>query len=173
MHEELRFAPHQQPDRGYMGQRSHTPLSRSEHGQPPPLQHPPHSSLGANNHSIYGPRQAEEPQQRYTPFESRGRSFTERIREDQAQQAAMQQREREEYARQESAREREIQMRDAHMRDSLMRRDMRGQMPPNSTPGPGQEQRPPTGPGPGPGPGPHDWASAVRQHPQERPSWPR
>jgi serine/arginine repetitive matrix protein 2 len=169
MHEELRFAPHQQTDRGYMGQRSHTPLSRPEHGQPPPLQHPPHSSLGANNHSMYSQRPPEEPQQRYTPFESRGRSLTERIREDQAQQAVMQQREREEYARQESAREREIQMRDAHMRDSLMRRDMRGQMPPNSTPGSGHEQRPPAGPGSAP----HDWASAVRQHPQERPTWPR
>lgn len=164
MHEDLRFAPHQQPDRGYMGQRSHTPLSRSDHGQPPPLQHPPHSSLGANNHSMYGQRQPEETQQRFTPFESRGRSLTERIREDQAQQAAMQ---REEYARQESAREREIHMRDAQMRDSIMRRDMRGQMPSNATPGPGQEQRPPTGPVP------HDWTSAVRQHPPERPAWPR
>ncbi|KAH3953358.1 hypothetical protein HBI70_123140 [Parastagonospora nodorum] len=164
MHEDLRYAPHQQ-DRGYMTQRSHTPLSRSDHGQPPPLQHPPHSSLGANNHSIYGQRQPEEPPQRFTPFESRGRSFTERIREDQAQQqqVAMQ---REEYARRESERERDIQMRDAHMRDSIMRRDMRGPMPPASAPGPGQDQRPPAGPGP------HDWASAVR-HPNERPGWQR
>jgi serine/arginine repetitive matrix protein 2 len=169
MHEDMRYPAHQQSDRRYMTQRSHTPLSRSDHGQPPPLQHPPHSSLGANNHSIYSQRQPEESQQqRFTPFENRARSFTERLREDQAQQQAMQ---REEYARQESARERDIQLRDAHMRESLMRRDMRGQMPPTPTPGPGQgqgqEQRPPAGPGQ------HDWASAVRQHAPERPAWPR
>jgi serine/arginine repetitive matrix protein 2 len=162
MHEDLRYAPHQQ-DRGYMSQRSHTPLSRSEHGQPPPLQHPPHSSLGANNHSLYGQRPPEEPQQRFTPFESRGRSLTERIREDQAQQQAAMQ--REEYARRESESQREMQMRDAHMRESL-RRDMRGPMPPGSAPGSGQDQRPPAGPGP------HDWASAVR-HPNDRSAWPR
>jgi hypothetical protein len=57
----------------------------------------------------------ESQQQRFTPFENRARSFTERLREDQAQQQAMQ---REEYARQESAREREIQLRDAYMREA-------------------------------------------------------
>jgi serine/arginine repetitive matrix protein 2 len=162
MHEDLRYQAHQQ-ERGYMNQRSHTPLSRSDHGQPPPLQHPPHSSLGANNHSLYGQRGPEDPQQRFA-FNPRERSLTERIREEQAQQQAQQvAMHREEYARRETDREREIQMRDAHMRDSLMKR---GVMPPGSGPGPTQDQRPPAGPGP------HDWGNATR-HPPERPSWPR
>jgi serine/arginine repetitive matrix protein 2 len=162
MHEDLRYQAHQQ-DRGYMNQRSHTPLSRSDHGQPPPLQHPPHSSLGANNHSMYGQRGPEETQQRFA-FNPRERSLTERIREEQAQQQAQQvAMHREDYARRETDRDREIQMRDAHMRDSLMKR---GVMPPGSGPGPTQDQRPPAGPGQ------HDWANAPRQ-PQERPSWPR
>jgi serine/arginine repetitive matrix protein 2 len=171
LHEDLRYQAHQQDRGGYLTQRSHTPLSRSDHGQPPPLQHPPHSSLGANNHSLYSQRPPEEPQQRFAPFNPRERSFTGRILEEQAQQQAQQQAaqqaamHREEYARREGDREREIQMRDAQMRDSLMRRDMRGPLPPGSGPGPGQDQRPPAGPGP------QDWASAVR-HPSDR-SWQR
>jgi serine/arginine repetitive matrix protein 2 len=162
MHEDLRYQSHQQ-ERGYMSQRSHTPLSRSDHGQPPPLQHPPHSSLGANNHSLYGQRGPEEPQPRFA-FNPRERSLTERIREEQAQQQAQQQAamHREDYARRDD-REREIQMRDQHMRESLMRR---GTMPPGSGPGPTQDQRPPAGPGS------HDWANAAR-HAPERPPWPR
>ena len=159
LHEDMRYQTHQQ-DRGYLSQRSHTPLSRPDHNQPPPLQHPPNSSLGINNHSIYGQR-PEEPPHRFG-FNPRDRSLTERIREDQAQQQAAMQ--REEYARRED-RDREMQMRDAHMRDSLMRRDMRGPPPPGSGPGPAQDPRAPAGPNP------HDWASAIR-HPEQR-GWQR
>ncbi|OAL02642.1 hypothetical protein IQ06DRAFT_118831 [Phaeosphaeriaceae sp. SRC1lsM3a] len=156
LYEDLRYQAHQQ-DRGYMSQRSHTPLSRNDHSQPPPLQHPPHSSLGTNNHSLYGQRPPEDPQQRFAPFNPRERSLTERIREDQAQQQAAMQ--REEYVRRESDREREIQMRDAQIRDSLMRR---GPLPPASTaPGPGQDQRPI-----------QDWANGVR-YSNDRPAWQR
>jgi serine/arginine repetitive matrix protein 2 len=153
VHADPRF--HQQ-DRGYMSQRSHTPLS----SQPPTLQHPPHSSLGTNNHSMYGHRLPEETPQRFAPFNPRERSLTERIREDQAQQQAAMQ--REEYARREE-RDRDIHMRDQQMRENLIRRDMRGQMPPNSGPGPQQDQRAPAGPPP------PDWANAARH--QERHGW--
>ncbi|KAH7074804.1 hypothetical protein BKA63DRAFT_321643 [Paraphoma chrysanthemicola] len=167
MHEDLRYQTHQQ-DRSFVSQRSHTPLSRPEHGQAPTLQHPPHSSLGTNNHSFYGQRPQEESAHPFAP-----RSLTERIREGQAQQQAAIH--REEYARREGEREREImQMRDAQMRENLMRRgEMRGPLPPGSTSGPGQEQRPLAGPNPGS----HDWASAVRhqqdRHPNERHAWQR
>jgi serine/arginine repetitive matrix protein 2 len=161
-HEDLRYQP-QHHDRGYMSQRSHTPLARSEHSQPPPLQHPPHSSLGTNNHSLYGQRPPEESSHRpFQSFNPRDRSLTERMREEHAQQqhAAMN---RDDYMRREDARQREI--RDAHARDSMVHRDMRGP-PPVSAPGPNQEQRPPAGPGV------MDWTSAVRtQH--ERPGWQR
>jgi serine/arginine repetitive matrix protein 2 len=176
LHEDLRYQNHQQ-DRGYLSQqRSHTPLSRADHSQTPTLQHPPNSSLGTNNHSLYSQR-SEEPPHRFPPFNPRDRSLTERIREDQAhQQAAMH---REEYARREGEREREIQMRDAHMRDSLMRRggDIRGIVPQGSAPGPAsqqqqQDQRPSTGPGQGQGPGAHEWSHVPGRHAGER-SWPR
>ncbi|KAF2024886.1 hypothetical protein EK21DRAFT_77730 [Setomelanomma holmii] len=163
MPEDLRYQSHQH-DRAFMSQRSHTPLSRADHGQPPPLQHPPHSSLGTKNHSFYGQRAPEESPHPFAP-----RSLTERIREGQAQQQAAIH--REEYARREGEREREMHMRDAQMRENLIRRsEMRGPLPPGSAPGPGQEQRPPAGP-------PHDWASAVRhpndRHPNERHPWQR
>jgi serine/arginine repetitive matrix protein 2 len=166
LHEELRF-PHQQ-DRGYMSQRSHTPLARADQSQPPTLQHPPNSSLGTNNHSMpmpYGQRPPpEEPPHRFG-FNPRDRSFTERLREDQAQQQVAMQ--REDYARRdESQRERDIHMRDQQMRENLIRGNMRGPPLPGSGPGPVQDQRPPAGP-------PHDWTSAVR-HPAERHgSWQR
>lgn len=172
MHEDLRYQPQ---DRGYLSQRSQTPLSRPEHGQPPPLQHPPHSSLGVANHSLYGQRPPEEPQHHFMR-NPRDRSMTDRIREEQAQaqaqhQAAMN---REEHMRREAeqnSREREMRerdARDAHYRDSIMRgrQDMRGPPPPQPSSGPGSihDPRPPTGP--------MDWTSGVR-HPQDRGPWQR
>lgn len=172
LHEDLRFQPQ---DRGYMSQRSHTPLSRPEHGQPPPLQHPPHSSLGLANHSLYGQRPPEEPTHRFFR-DPRERSLTER-RQEQAQvaqaqhQAAMN---RDEHMRRENEmremremREREmIRERDAHYRESIMRgRDMRGgHPPPGSGPGsgPGPDQRPPTA----------DW-NGVRHHQDRSGGWQR
>jgi serine/arginine repetitive matrix protein 2 len=166
LHEDLRFQP-QQDRGGYLSQRSQTPLSRSEHGQPPPLQHPPHSSLGAANHPIFGQRPPEEPPHRF--LREPHRSMTERLREEQVQaqaqhHAAMS---REDHMRREAeAREmrdrdmRSHEARDAHYRESIMRgRDMRGPpLPPGSGPGPAPDQRaPPTGP--------MDWVSGVR-HPQ-------
>ena len=161
LHEDLRY----QQERGYLSQqRSHTPLARADQAQPPTLQHPPNSSLGTNNHSLpmsYGQRPPPEEPHRFTPFNPRDRSFTERLREDQAQQM-----QRDDYARrEESQRDRDIHMRDQQMRENLIRRDMRAP-PPGSGPGPAQDQRPLAGP-------PHDWASAVR-HPNERHGgWPR
>ncbi|KAF2128410.1 hypothetical protein P153DRAFT_397486 [Dothidotthia symphoricarpi CBS 119687] len=153
MHDELRYQPPQQ-DRGLFAQRSHTPLSRSEHGQPPPLQHPPHSSLGTNNHTIYGQRPSEEPSHRFSQPLHRDRGIADRIREEQQQQH------REEYMRREEMREREMRERerDAHFRESMMRRDPRAQ-PPGSGPGPGPDTRPPAGP--------MDWSTSAR-HPQDR-----
>jgi hypothetical protein len=101
------------------------PPSRLDHGQPPPLQHQIHAGPTATNDSLYGQRPSEDPQQRFTPFNPRGRSFTERIREDQAQQQAARPREEHAWRRRET--EKETQMGDAHMRDNLMRRDMRGE----------------------------------------------
>ncbi|KAF1850953.1 uncharacterized protein K460DRAFT_373058 [Cucurbitaria berberidis CBS 394.84] len=157
MHEDLRYQPQQ--DRGYLSQRSQTPLSRMDNGQPPPLQHPPHSSLGAGNISIYGQRPAEEASHRFSQTFARDRGIAERIHEEQVQQQAALN--RDDFLRRES--EREMQNRD--FRDSLLRgRDMRGP-PPGAGPGPsrsGQEQRAPPN-----GPGIMDWASAPR-HPQDR-----
>ncbi|KAF1947057.1 hypothetical protein EJ02DRAFT_499565 [Clathrospora elynae] len=159
LHEELRY---QQQDRGYFSQRSQTPLSRAEHGQPPPLQHPPQSSLGVANHSLYGQRPPEEPS--HHRFFPRNQSMTERIREEQAQHQA--QLNREEHIRRDAERDmRERDARDAHYRENMMRgRDMRGPPPPGSGPGAGPDQRPPPT-------GPMDWQNAVR-HPQER-GWQR
>lgn len=150
-HEDLRYQTSHH-DRSYLSQRSHTPLARSEHSQPPPLQHPPHSSLGA-----YSQRPPEE-HRAYPPFNPRDRSLTERIREEHAQQqqAAMN---RDEHMRREE--DRQMRERDAQMRDNLMRRDMRGP-PPGPTAGSGQDQRPT-------GPGSMDWTG---RHPQER-GWQR
>ncbi|KAI4944575.1 hypothetical protein J4E91_008578 [Alternaria rosae] len=170
VHEDLRYQPQ---DRGYLSQRSQTPLSRPEHGQPPPLQHPPHSSLGVANHSLYGQRPPEESQHHFMR-NPRDRSMTDRIREEQAQaqhQAAMN---REEHMRREveqNSREREMRerdARDAHYRDSIMRgrQDMRGPPPPQPSSGPGSihDPRPPAGP--------MDWTNGVR-HPQDRGPWQR
>ncbi len=158
MHEDLRYPPQ---ERNYLAQRSQTPLSRSDHGQPPPLQHPPHSSLGAG--SLYGQRHPEEPSHRYSQPFPRDRGIADRIREEQAQQQAAMS--REDYSRREAERE----MRDREIRESMMRgRDIRGPPPPPPPPGSGpgsqQDQRPPPS-------GPMDWTSAVR-HPHDRP-WPR
>ncbi|KAF1839028.1 hypothetical protein BDW02DRAFT_273777 [Decorospora gaudefroyi] len=166
LHEDHRFQPQ---DRGYLSQRSQTPLSRSEHAQPPPLQHPPHSSLGGANHSLYGQRAPEEPPHR--PFlmrDPRDRSMTERIRGEQAhmqhQQAAAN---RDEHMRREAERGmREREMRERDPRDGFYwdrmgRRDMRVPVaPPISGPPSGPDQRlPPSGS--------MDWTSAVR-HPHDR-----
>lgn len=178
MHEDLRY---QQQDRGYLPQRSQTPLSRPEHGQTPQLQHPPQSSLGVANHSLYGQRAPEEPTHRFSqPNYSRERSIADRMRDEQAQQAQQAQQHaamnRDEHMRRErehnmheremhdrEMRERELQ--DARIRESVMRsREMRGGVPPL---GSGPEQRPdpraPTGP-------PQvDWT----RHPHDRASWQR
>ncbi|KAF2823694.1 hypothetical protein CC86DRAFT_58717 [Ophiobolus disseminans] len=162
LHDDLRYQSHLQ-DRGYLSQRSHTPLSRPDHNQPPTLQHPPNSSLGINNHPMYGQRTApEEPPHRFG-FNPRDRSLTERIREDQAQQQAAMH--REEFARRDE-RDRELHLRDQQMRDNLLRGNMRGPPPPGSGPGPTPDPRAPAGPGP------HDWTSAVR-HPPDRHGWQR
>ena len=172
MHEDIRFQPQ---DRGYLSQRSQTPLSRSEHGQPPPLQHPPHSSLGVANQALYGQRPPEEPHRFMR--DPRDRSMTDRIREEQAQaqhQAAMN---RDEHMRREAERDvreremRESHARDAHYRESIMRgrAEMRGPPPPqapSSGPGSIHDSRPPAGP--------MDWVSGVRHpqgHPQDRGPW--
>ena len=172
MQDELRYQP---PDRSYLAQRAHTPISRSEHGQPPPLQHPPHSSLGVASHPLYAQRGPEEPSHRFSQPFARDRSISDRIRDEQAQQQAAMNRDainrdamnRDEYLRRENERdmrEREIRDREAHHRDNMMRgRDMRG--PP--LPGSGPEQRPdPRAPA---GPGPMDWS----RHPQDRSGWQR
>ncbi|CAN9285571.1 unnamed protein product [Alternaria alternata] len=172
MHEDIRFQPQ---DRGYLSQRSQTPLSRSEHGQPPPLQHPPHSSLGVANQALYSQRPPEEPHRFMR--DPRDRSMTDRIREEQAQaqhQAAIN---RDEHMRREAERDvREREMReshaqDAHYRESIMRgrAEMRGPPPPqapSSGPGSIHDPRPPAGP--------MDWVSGVRHpqgHPQDRGPW--
>lgn len=166
-HEDLRYQPQQQ-DRGYLSQRSHTPLSRTDGGQqPPPLQHPPHSSLGANNHPLYGQRHSEEPSRYTQPF-PRDRGIADRIRQESAQQqqAAINREEqmrREGQMREQELRERELRDRDAHFRDNLMR----GNIGPYGR-GPGSEQRqPPTGPS-----GHMDWTSGVNRPPQ-RDGWQR
>ncbi|OAL50969.1 hypothetical protein IQ07DRAFT_508355 [Pyrenochaeta sp. DS3sAY3a] len=176
LHEDLRYQP---PERGgYLSQlRSHTPLSRMDNGQPPPLQHPPHSSLGAN--SLYGQRLPEEPSQRFQPPFPRDRALSDRIREEQQQQAAMS---RDELFRRDN--ERDIRdrepphfSRDSYMRQPRDPRDVRGPppLPQGSRPGENPEQRlapgGPGGPGGGPGGpgapgGPMDWASAVRHQDQ-------
>ncbi|KAL6704571.1 hypothetical protein ACN47E_008081 [Coniothyrium glycines] len=163
LHEELRYQPQ---DRAYLSQRSQTPLSRMEHSQPPPLQHPPHSSLGVANHPMYGQRSIDEPQHRYAQPLPRDRSIADRMREDQAQQqAAMSQddlnRQNEREARERGLRERDVQFRDSRMRPS----NFGGPPPPppGSQPEQRQEQRLP---------GSMDWVSAVR-HPQDRGGWPR
>jgi serine/arginine repetitive matrix protein 2 len=164
MHEDLRYR-NPQHDPAYLSQRSHTPLSRPDHGQAPTLQHPPNSSLGTNNHSVYSQR-PEEQSHRFQPFNPRDRSFTERVREEAAQQQQHAAMHRDDFVR---PNERDNHMRDAQMRDTLMRRDMRQHMPPGSGPGPpgsGQEQRPPSGPAG------HEWApNGTRRH--DAGPWPR
>ncbi|USP75808.1 uncharacterized protein yc1106_03082 [Curvularia clavata] len=180
MHEDLRY---QSQDRGYLAQRSQTqtPLSRSEHSQPPPLQHPPHSSLGVANHSLYGQRPPEEPPHHFMR-NPRDRSMTERLREEQAQaqaqhQAAMQN--RDEHMRREAGRDmrerdmrerdmREREARDAHHRDSFMRASHARGVPPPPGSGPGSlpDQRLPPA-------GPSDWVSGVPRHPGDRGPWQR
>jgi hypothetical protein len=164
MHEDLRYQPQQQ-DRGYLSQRSHTPLSRNEGGQqPPPLQHPPHSSLGTNNHPLYGQRLSEEPSRFPQPF-PRDRGIADRIRQESAQQqqAALNredQMRKEDQMREQGMREREQQReRDVHFRESLIRANVGSY---GRGPGPDQRQ-PPTGPS-----GHLDWTSGVRPQPQDR-----
>ncbi|KAF3042175.1 hypothetical protein E8E12_008399 [Didymella heteroderae] len=164
VHEDLRYQPQQQ-DRGYLSQRSHTPLSRNEAGQqPPPLQHPPHSSLGTNNHPLYGQRLSEEPSRFSQPF-PRDRGIADRIRQESAQQqqAALNREEqmrREGQMREQEMRDRELRERDAHFRESLMRGNV-GQY------GRAEQRPPPTGPS-----GHMDWTSGVNRPPQ-RDGWQR
>lgn len=162
--EDLRYQPQQQ-DRGYLSQRSHTPLSRNDAGQqPPPLQHPPHSSLGANNHPLYGQRLSEEPSRFSQPF-PRDRGIADRIRQESAQQqqAALHREEqmrRESQMREQEERDRDLRERDAHFRESLMR----GNIGPYGRP---EQRQPPTGPS-----GHMDWTSGVNRPPQ-RDGWQR
>ncbi|PVI07658.1 hypothetical protein DM02DRAFT_512103 [Periconia macrospinosa] len=151
-------------DRGYLPPRAQTHLSRSEHGPPPTLQHPPHSSLGESNHALYGQRQ-EEPIHRFREAYPLDARISERMQE-QAQQhqpgrddpfareREMREREmRDRDMREREAREREMQEAQYH-RDSMMRR-----------PGPppqGHDQRggPPTQP--------MDWSRHPPPQQQER-----
>jgi serine/arginine repetitive matrix protein 2 len=172
-HQDLRY-PHPPPgERAYPGQRSHTPISRSEHPQHPSFQHgPPHSILTDGGHPAYGQRQQEEPAHRYReafpPRDERG--LVERIREEQHQQARMRGLPPDDYMSQMRGRERELrdrELRDQNARyhDDLLRRDSR--LPPAGPAGgpshvqPGHEQRPPLG-------GPPDWTSAVRGHHEQQ-----
>jgi hypothetical protein len=174
-HQDLRYPHPPQGERAYPGQRSHTPLSRAEHSQHPPLQHgPPHSMLTESGHPAYGQRPQEDFAHRHRdPFPPRDeRGLADRIRDDQLQQARMrgigihgddflnQMRDRE-------MREREMRDQNARYRDDLLRRESR--LPPagpSAGPGhvqPGQqhEQRPSMG-------GPPDWTSAVRGHHEQQ-----
>jgi serine/arginine repetitive matrix protein 2 len=168
-HQEHRYQPPQQ-ERGYATQqRSHTPLSRVEHGQHAPLQHPPHSSLANDSHPIYGQRQQqEEPPQRFrNPFppQNERERFPDRAREEQAQQQHQVMR-GDEYGREREIREREMRERDARYREEVMREReaaSRGGGPP-----------PPTGPAQhaqnqrqGSSASNVDWANMARQQ-QER-----
>ncbi|KAF1933633.1 uncharacterized protein M421DRAFT_201703 [Didymella exigua CBS 183.55] len=164
VHEDLRYQT-QQPNPGYLSQRSHTPLSRNDAGQqPPPLQHPPHSSLGTNSHPLYGQRLSEEPSRFSQPF-PRDRGIADRIRQESAQQqqAALNREEqmrREGQMRDQEMRDRELRERDAHFRENLMR----GNLGPYGRP---DQRQPPTGPG-----GHMDWTSGVSRPPQ-RDGWQR
>lgn len=162
--DDLRYQPQPQ-DRGYLSQRSQTPLSRTDTGQqPPPLQHPPHSSLGANNHPLYGQRLSEEPSRFSQPF-PRDRGIADRIRQESAQQqqAALHREEqmrRESQMREQEERDRDLRERDAHFRESLMR----GNIGPYGRP---EQRQPPTGPS-----AHMDWTSGVNRAPQ-RDGWQR
>jgi serine/arginine repetitive matrix protein 2 len=164
-HQDVRYQPPPQ-DRGYTSQRSHTPLSRSDHGPAPPLQHPPHSSLG-EGHPLYGGQRQEEHTHRLRdPFPRDSRM--DRMREEHVQQQQQQQQHaamsREEYIGREremreremrEMRDRELSQRDAQYRENLIRR---GQAPPPPH-GQQQEQRGSVGV-------PPDWANAVRPPPE-------
>ncbi|KAF1957427.1 hypothetical protein CC80DRAFT_44352 [Byssothecium circinans] len=167
-HPDARYAPQQ--ERGYPSQRSQTPLSRSDHGQAPPLQHPPQSSLG-DSYSLFGQRQ--EDAHRFRESFSRDNRIVDRLREEQAQQHAALSREdsyvqREREMREREMREREREMREREMRDAQLRETLmrRGAPPPSLPPGPGsgQEQRggpPPTQP--------MDWSRHPSQQQQQPP----
>ena len=148
-HQDPRYQPPQQ-DRPFGGpQRSHTPLSRSDHG-PPPLQHPPRSSLG-DSHTLYGGHPRAEERFR-DPFAREN----DRLREEQAQ--------REDYFAGHRDRERrEREFHELRERDAQMQRErMMVRGPPQ---GPPPEQRGTPGPPQQQGPGGMDWANAVpRQH---------
>lgn len=174
IHEDLRYQPQ---DRGYLPQRSQTPLSRPEHGQTPQLQHPPQSSLGVANHSLYGQRAPEEPAHRFSqPSYTRERNIVDRVREEQVQQAqqhaAMNREERMRREREHSIHEREMldrEMRerdyqDARIRESVLSREMRA-IPPL---GSGPEQRPDQRASLS-GPPQVDW----NRHAHDRASWQR
>ncbi|KAF2715338.1 hypothetical protein K504DRAFT_365471 [Pleomassaria siparia CBS 279.74] len=158
-----RYQPQQQ-DRSYV-QRSHTPLSRTEHNQHQPLQHPPHSSLAENSHPIYGQRPPEEPRRFRTQFhpQNERERFPDRMREEQAQQhpgLGV-----DEYAgREREMRERDMQ-RDARYREDLMRRERETAARGAPPLGPGQhapDQRQVSDRSS------MDWTRAVRPPPPER-----
>ena len=146
-HQDLRYQHPAQPDRGYPGQRSHTPLARTE-----PPSHPSHPSIQ------HGPSYRE-----HFPLRD-DRGFSDRMRDEQAHQQARMRAPGEDFlsARERELRDREMRERDARYRDELYRRESR--LPPTGPSGvpghapPGHEQRPPPG-------GAMDWVSGVpRQH---------
>jgi hypothetical protein len=159
-HQDLRYQPAPHNDRGFPTQRSRTPLSRPEHAQHAPLQHPvTHSLLSENRGVPYGQRPQEKPRQPYREaYLGRDDRLTDRVREEHAY-ARMQQ---EEYMnRDHELREREMRDRDARYGHEMLRRDSR--LPGPHPPPPQQahhEQRASHG-------GPMDWTNAVPRQ-QER-----
>jgi serine/arginine repetitive matrix protein 2 len=147
-HQDPRFQPTPQ-DIAYGGQqRSHTPLSRSDHG-PPPLQHPPRSSLGDSHPLFSGPPR---PEERFRdPFARENN----RLREEQTQREEL-------FAGHRDRERREREFHELRERDTQMQRErMMGRGPPQGPPAPDQRGTP----GPPQGPGGMDWANAVpRQH---------
>jgi hypothetical protein len=144
-------------NRGYPTQRSRTPLSRSEHAQHAPLQHPvTHSMLPESRGVAYVQRSQEEPPHHYREaYPPRDDRLASRMREEQVyasmqREEAMNQRERE-------FREREMRERERYGQE-MMRRDSRLPGPPPPPPQQAQqahhEQRASHG-------GPMDWTSAV------------
>ncbi|CAI6333498.1 unnamed protein product [Periconia digitata] len=156
-------------DRGFAPQRTQTPISRSEHGPPLPLQHPPHSSLGDSNHALYGQRQ-EESLPRFRDAYPIDPRVSERMREEQAQQHPASR--DDPYARERDMREREMrdrEMRDREMRDREMQEaQYQNMMRRPGAPPQGHDQRG------GPPAQPMEWARHPPPHQQQQdPRWGR
>lgn len=161
-HQDLRYQPPPQTERGYATQRSHTPLSRPEHTtHHATLQHPiAHSILPENRGLQYGQRPQEEPPHAYREaYPVRDDRHADRMREEQAYHARMRTEEL-------MHRDRELRERDARYGQEMMRRDSRISGPPPPPPPPQQphhEHRASHG-------GPMDWTSAV---PRQQDRWPQ